>query len=345
MRNEGRQDGGDALLRWEPARYVRKLDPFHAKLSRGFLRCKPQKWFPGLAAQWLPLFHSLNVEAKVLSVTPDVVVPVGLDFLYEGAIDEEPVLVGLSALSARTMVELTAPDLQPAAEQVVLEYLVRRLLSSLALAWTGPESTAVRFHHRVEPQEVRGAGAVEISMTLNNRPVGISLILGKGLLGRLDWLWRRQVQTSMKAGSSPALIPVQVELAQLAVPPSMLGDYTRPGTVVDLEIPLTDVVSLRQGGKPWLPARLCQVDQLLGFEVIPGPVPNPIIPDGTTRLTIQFGSIELDAATIAELSQVGSIFPTELPISDQVELFIHGEIVARAKLCSYEGRFAISVDS
>ena len=50
-----------ALGGWDPQRALRKIDPAEVRYSRGFLRCRPEKWFPGCATPVLPRAHSLGV--------------------------------------------------------------------------------------------------------------------------------------------------------------------------------------------------------------------------------------------------------------------------------------------
>jgi flagellar motor switch/type III secretory pathway protein FliN len=75
----------------------------------------------------------------------------------------------------------------------------------------------------------------------------------------------------------------------------------------------------------------------------PGALTVPQIAEGATQLSVEFGSFEVDAAQLAELSQGGSILTTALPVSGLVDLVINQEKVAEARLCVYEGRFAIEV--
>ncbi len=68
------------------------------------------------------------------------------------------------------------------------------------------------------------------------------------------------------------------------------------------------------------------------------------MPEGTTRLSVELARINLAHNQRTELSQNGAIWNTGLELSNQVGLVINREEVGRAVLCSYEGRFAISVE-
>lgn len=331
-----------ALNSWDPQRLLRKLDPAEARYSRGFLRCRPEKWFPSFATQWLPLAHSLGVEIKVLEVKPVLSSPRTLRFGFAGAVDDEAVAMLMDEPSYEVLLEAMAPGAVPQSGPIVAEYMARRFLSSLALAWSGPEASVVRFDRQVNPLDVPAVGAVKFSFEINGSSATVWFLMGKLLIERLDGLWRRQVRSSAKAGGGA--VEVHLEIAQLAVPVSMLSDYTRPGSVIDLEVVSSDLVTLRHSGKGWLPGRLCALNGALGFEVISGPVASPVLPDGTTRLSIELTSVKFDPALLSEMAQVGAIWDTGVRLSDKVMLTINGDRVADATLCLFEGRFAISVE-
>lgn len=339
------QTESTSLSPWEPGRFLRAASPGEVKLSRGFLRSRPEKWFPGFAAQWLPLGHGLGVEFKVSEAKPVVCSEIEHTIGFVGTIDGEPLGISTDAASARTLIEAVAPGgirgSDSAAGQIVLEYLARRFLASLAAAWTGPQSSLVRFEPEMKISEVTPVGGVRLSLSVNGTPVQLLVSLGSFLVDRLDTLWRRQVHSTARAvdaGSTVAL-----EIAQLAVPPSMLGDYLRTGTLIDLESRPSDTLTLRTGGKGWLTARGCISNDRFAFEVLPPTGASPGLPEGTTRLSISLGSTRLEGTVVAELSQPGAMWETAISATDRVELLINGEAVGEGRLGLYEGRFAVMV--
>lgn len=329
------------VMAWDPIRALRSVDPGIARYSRGFLRSKPEKWFPGIAAQWLPLAHSLGVELRPGEVKPSLELPDGLDAGFGFEIDGEHSAILLDRLSVKVIQDAITPSALTVPKELVLEYLARRLLGSLALAWSGSEASQVLFDSRIDPSNVQGAGAVKIGFSMNNQAGAIWLLLGPKMVERLDGLWKRQMQSASRQGEGAS--DVHIEIAQLAVPPSMLVDYMRSGTVIDLEIPTTDTVTIRVGAKAMFSAKVCNVGGNLGLETLPGPAQTAALPDGTTRLSIDFGKVSLDAASLSELSQPNAVWDSGLRLKDTVDMVINGEKVGEATLCTYEGRFAISV--
>jgi flagellar motor switch/type III secretory pathway protein FliN len=330
-----------ALTTWDPRRSLKKVDSQEAKLSRGFLRCRPEKWFPAFPAHWLPLAHSLGVDFKMLEVKPALSLPKGLATGFYCSVDDEALGIFLDDISAGVVLEAVVPGGSSEASGVVAEYLARRLLVSLESSWSGPESSVVRFESEKDAFTIDPAGVVKINVEVQRSNCAIWLALGKSLVERLDSLWRRQIRSGSRANEGEG--DVHLEIAQLAVPPAMLVDYLKPGSVVDLEVPITDQVIIRFAGKPWMPGRLCDIQGRLGFEVVPGPLPANSLPEGTTRLSVAAAVFRMDGMQMAELSQSGAFWDTGVVANDTVAVVINGEKVAEATLCTFEGRFAITI--
>jgi len=338
---QGQEDNELAIAPWEPSRYIKNLSSHEAKLTRGFLQSEPQKWFPGFAVQWIPMAHSFGVEFKVKGVKPELRAPKGLNIGFVGTIDDETVGILTDENSAKALVNALSPGASAAAQNVMLEYLARRLLQSLALSWSGPESTQVLFDTSLNPSHVREAGAVCLELSVNSQNFSIWILLGKFAVERLDALWRKQVRSTSKQNESGA--EVSLEVAQLAVPPSMLSEYMKPQAIIDLEVVVSDRLILRTAGKARSVAQMCNVEGKLGIEMTDAPIPNPKLPEGTTRMAIEFGRMRLDASQLSELDQPGSVLTTEIPTSSEVNLVINEEKVGTAELMVYEGRFAMQV--
>ena len=331
----------DGMVPWEPSRYLEQLGPEEVRYSRGFLRSKPERWFPGFAAHWMPLGHSLGVDFKVLDVRPLTTYPREFPIGFVGTVDNESIGLFLDETSAKNILEPITPGVLDPAREVVLEYLSRRLLSSLERCWSGPETSVVKFEPEGDPFSLSGVGAVRFQVQINGNPATVWLVLGRFMVDRLDGLWRRQIHSSSRQGDGNT--EVHLEITQLAVPPSTLVEYVRSGTAVDLEVPAGDSIVLRSKGKGWLPAKLRAIGDRLGFEVQPGQAVTQSVPEGMTRLSICLGSISMDAAGLSEIAQAGAAVDTGLALSNRAVLLINNEKVGEASLCVYEGRFAISV--
>jgi hypothetical protein len=327
------------LASWEPERHLRSVSTGDVKLSRGFLRARPERWFPSMSSQWAPLAHALGIELRLVEVKTASRMPEGVFEAYYGLIDEEPCVLRIDQSSIQNLMESIGPGAPAKTTRFVVEYAMRRLLVTLGSSWTGPQAATIRFTPDAPPCD--DLGVIKLSLMLNDAPVTIWLSLGNVAVEKLDTLWRKQVQS---AARQPQAGVLHIEVAQLAVPPSMLVDYLAPGAPIDLEVLVSDSATLRLGGKPWLPVRLLNINGNLGVEVIAGPVQTPTsVPEGTTRMSIEIGQFKANAPEVAELGQVGAILDTKAPLSNQVQLVINEEKVGDATLCVYEGRFAVTV--
>jgi hypothetical protein len=333
------------LVPWEPHRFLRTVPDGEVRLSRGFLRCRPEKWFPGFGAQWLPLAHALGVEFKALDVKTMLHSAALAPTVFIGSVDGEAIALSVDPASARVIADAVTPGMASSGDvpavSIVLEYLARRFLTSLSAAWTGPESSTVLFEPEMTVAHLAPVADVRLSFALNGTPCQVIVSVGRFLVERLDVLWRRQVHSTARAVDAAS--DVALEIAQLAVPPSMLADYLRSGTLIDLEVRASDGLILRAGSKAWQAARGCLSNGRYAFEIIGAVNQPPALPEGTTRLSITFGSTRLEGTVIAELAQSGALWETGITASDAVELRINGEVVGEGRLGLYEGRFAVTV--
>jgi len=333
-------EGHDVQL-WEPGRMLRRVSPSDAKLSRGFLRCRPEKWFPAFSTHWLPTIHALGVEARISEIRPVLAKPPTDDVAYVGTVSGEQIVISIDSAGAEALSDELVPGAGQKAARVVLEYFCRRFLSSLALSWSGPESTTVTFNRDLDASKVVVAGSIRIGFTVNTVPFTLWVGLGPHLVDTLDGLWRRQVQTLSKA--VPGDSTLRLEIAQLGVPPQMLAEYLVKGTVIDLEVKSSETVTVKVGNKPWMPARLVDIGGRFGCEMTPGALTVPQIAEGATQLSVEIGAVAVDSAQLAELGQAGAVLLTSFPVGATVQLVINQERVGEARLCIYEGRFAIEV--
>lgn len=341
MSNPQRADNS-GMTPWDPRTQLRQVDPQLARYSRGFLKARPERWFPGFASLWLPLTHSFGAEVRVLEVKTQLSWPTEGAYTFVASVDDEPLLTRIERDSARVLLEGLLPGTGFRAAEVFLEYLARRLLSTIGASWTGPQTSTIRFEPEMSPTDVRSMGAVRFQLQINGQSCVVWLILGNFLVDKLDTLWKRQQQAVQRSASADGG-PVSLEVGQLAVPPNMLVDYTRSGALIDLEVPVSDLVSLRLPDNGRQSCRLVAVGESFGLEAIAGQTSNPPLPSGTTRLVVELPAVTLDATQISDLAVAGALIETGVPLSAVVRMTMNGQVVKEATLCTYEGRFAVSV--
>ncbi|MBX7137403.1 MAG: hypothetical protein K1X83_05415 [Oligoflexia bacterium] len=341
MKAQAGTDSDISVVPWEPEKTLEKMALLQARLSRGFLRSDPSKWFPGFAMQWIPLTSAFGVELQIRTVEPVLAAPRGLSG-YVGAVDDEPIAVGMEDRDARLLTAAFCSGALAGAQGVLREYLARRFITSMALSWSGPESSVVTFDRSMNMSHMRESAAIRMELLVNDQACNLWVLMGKFLVERLDALWRKQVRSTARQESGAAR-ELALEVTQLAVPPSLLAEYMKPRAIIDLETIVSDRVLLREGGKPLSYARLVNIEGRYGISLLDEPVANPRLPDGTTRLAVELGRIAVDGNQSAEFLQNGAIWETGLKLGPAANMVINDEKVGSAELMIFEGRFALRV--
>jgi len=330
------------LTPWEPNGLLRRVDRREVELSRGFLRSKPERWVPNLMLHWTPLIHSVGADIRIIEVRPILNPPQMAEQGVMLALGKHFIVVGADSSFQSSILDAIVPDSTPKARSVVLEYLGRRLLGSLAISWGGQETGRVRVFGGIQVDSHEYGGAVKIVAMINGRPATLFLFLSGTLVDELDRLWRLELLSLNRA--APSAQKAFFEIAQLAVPPAALSEYLRSGQAVDLDVAMSDNFVLRIGDSTSISARMCEVESNLGCEVVLIKSPPPAFPEGFDRFSVVFGTIDCDSTMIAEWCQPGVVIDTGLPLGDRIELWVNGVKSGKGVLRSYKGRFAVEVD-
>jgi len=326
---------------WEPQACLESRDPQEIKYSSGFLQSRPEDWCPGLSAHWLPLAHSMGIELNVTRVQPTFSQPDTDTMGFVATVDDEPISLVGDSESLYRFLETMVPSARGAAGSIVAEYFARRFIASLANCWSGPESSVVRFEPEVSPASLRPFASIQLELQLNGVGCKFWIQMGRVLVERLDGLWRRQIKSSTSLNLKPG--PVQIEVAQLAVPAHLIDDYTKPGTVIDLESVVGDEVRLVLSDDSRLKSRLLNSSGSFVLELAGSAPTQPEIPADSVRLQVVLGVFTPLGISLKDLPVGRSLVETGLPLSSQVRLTIGGERVATGQLGIFQGRFAVTV--
>lgn len=332
------------LLPWLPGEVLLPVKPNQARFANGFLKCQPQGFFPGLALHWDPIFHSFNIQVEVKGITPSLAVSLPARMHgYAARIGDERIGLFVEQDLAARLVDAIVPDTERGTEEVVIEYLARRLFRSLSDSWSGQRRELPRFEGPVSIREIDGIAAVDVVLAVNKVPGKFTVILGTEMAIMLDKIWRKL----SSVGSRLVEIPdggVAVEIAQLAIPPVMLADYVRPGAIIDLAISVTDSVILRSAGAPWCRARLMKEGQSFAVEIVETAVTNPHLPDGASRLSFEIGQFRISGEQADNGIQLGTILSTGIRASDRINIVFAGQLVGAGLLKIYGNRLALVVE-
>ena len=343
--NEEDGNGIEGLLPWQPFNHLRVVSSDMAHFSAGFLSSHPQKWFPSIAAQWLPLALSLGLEVQVQEVRPSLEVPENLGTTFVGEFLGE--LVGVS-FDRETEALIGEHIVGPGSlsRGILLEYIARRFFSSLANSWTGPQTESptvfLGVSNEPTPHFMKSQlGGVRVQFTLMGRSASVWISLGRSCISQIDGLWKRQVRSATKTFREGGSI--ELEISRIGIPAGEVSEYLQPGAVIELETAIDDQVIVRSAGKPWALARVCIVGEHFGFELVSRSVPEESEYEDIEIVSVRFPQVVLDISNLAEVSQMGAIIPTIIPVGSGVELAIDNNLVGKAILNEYNGSFAITV--
>ena len=341
MSNENEKHKKVELNSWNPKKILQSYTQNEVKYSRGFLRCSPEKWFPGVSMQWLPLAHSLGVDILSVSAKPFIGKAPDCKYSYVFSLEQDYITVAFENESVQTILEYVLPRATKSAKDVILEYLAIRLVTSLALSWSGAEAASLKYEHDLNANSDTSIGGINLRFSLNGAPVEIWIKLSKPIVERMDGLWCRQLHSTSTFSVNPSII--RIEIANLTVPPSMLSNYLKLGICYDLEVPVSDSVNLVLDDRHILPATLGIVDGKFSAEVVSKNTILQKIPAGTTKLSFELGETSFDFGTLSEICQAGASFNTNIPVSNDIKIVVNGEQVGKGKLYSHQGSLVVKV--
>ncbi|HQH28487.1 MAG TPA: hypothetical protein PLP17_13910, partial [Oligoflexia bacterium] len=147
MRGEGRIiDGPDVhLAEWRPDEFLPVVGHDAARYSRGYLAADPAAWFPALADHWLPLSHVLTSSLTFRSCERVFELPETLECPVIFEVDSELAVIAFERDAGSIIAQTLLPGCGPSAAAVALDYIQRRLLSSLSRSWSGSEGLVARY--------------------------------------------------------------------------------------------------------------------------------------------------------------------------------------------------------
>lgn len=336
----GSSDSG--VKNWAIKDSVAPVSDDELKYSRGYLRCRPEKWFPGFGTQWLPLSHALGTEFVCSSVKPSLNMPSENLVCFGARVTEEFVGFALDKESLDGLANIVSPGARQMAREAVIEYLIRRLLGSFALAWSGPELGQVDFAGEMAVADIKAIGNISLSLSAGGTVGVLNILLGPQMIARMDGLWRRQVKSTSSQATQESM-QLDYEIACLPLSADKAEDYLKKSTTLDLQVATSDRVAIRVGGQDWLPGKLRINHGNFVVEVLSGPSSGVDIPSGAKRLGVSLGQQTVVADDVRELAQVGAMINTGIPAGDVVKLMLDNRFVASGILRVYDGRFVATV--
>ncbi len=349
MSTVGKLVGKDASpMPWSPKELLPTLSSNEIRFSRGFLRSDVSVWLTDFVKSWQLLLHSLGLEVELSSVNNQFNFPESLSRVIPIELDDETAVIGMDDESQEIVSSVVAKGSESTAVDVIVEYFERRMLSCVSQHWSGPMPLKARYLADSESTAVDVVGTICFVFTTGGKDLKLWLGLGPRAVERIDGLWRKQLfeeKSNLPGPKLPQLSTVDIDLVELLVPPALLIDYMRSGTVVELDLPTSNKVRVNLNGNFWAYGELGQFEgnfavMLEDFEVKEKSEEDS---SSTTKVSVQLAVEEIDREAVLEFGQEKSILSTQVAVNDRASLIISGERVASAIIGELDGKFALTV--
>jgi len=311
-----------------PFGQLREPSAEEIRYSAGFLRCNFTQWFPDLAADWVPFFHSVGAELGPVRIRCGFDYPDTLSRVIPLEVEGELAIVGMDAETESALTQAVIPEDEHTATDIILEYLERRLASSLTRAWRGTGDFSCNYMSITGSLEAEIQAVVCLDFELSGKACTVWFGIGPRVLERFDLGWRSSVRTRPLARQlGDEVFTVRFELCELSLSPDALIDYMRSGSRVSLETGAPEELLVRIGEQAWAKAELCifkgryaaRITEFLSGEAGPR--------SDATRVSVSVAETVLDRDAIAEQLQIGAYILSGTGVGDTATLSISGERV------------------
>lgn len=337
---------GSNLTRLDTDKLFGHCLPEVLRFSRGFLVADIGLFWSGLLEHWLPLFHSLGAEVKLKGLNSSLEFPEDLERVTLIEVDGEAAVLGLDASSEAIFGNMVLPG-GDVSNSVVIEYLERRLLTSLSKTWAGDE--AIRFLYRGNSvdESVDIVGSIKAELELNGQSLSIFLGLGNQAVEKFDRIWRKVLLPRIEKRFSTVLQDemhnLSVDIANLSVPAQALIDYTRAGTVIDLETKVSDRVSLAVDNRLCGSGILLRSEDSFVVRVDSLNTNDSMRTEASTTVSVRLIDLMIDEAGLLESLQEKAFIATAVPVDARVSICIGAEEIASAELAQVGENFAVKI--
>ncbi len=327
---------------WNPIEALKEVSSKEIIYSKGFLQSDPSKLCPSFSSFWNPFIENYFLDVEFIDIKKELNIPKNLKYLYKGSIDNEDIYVGYTEESFAYLGNVIIPEGNNQIINVVMEYITRRLLASLSFSWTASENSIIYFDKKCDSNSVNGEASINISLKVSGIHVNISIICPSSIVNTIDKLWKGQIQSSSKYRDIPE-VSLGIEMAELAISPTMLNDYLSNGVRVGLEKIVNDNVIIKKDNKNFFKGKLLRSGNRLIVKILDLVESYQSPPSGMVSISIQLGTVVVPGYVLSELSQKEVLWDTGLELSNKVKIFVDHKYSAKALLASYDKQFAIEV--
>lgn len=326
---------------WNPEKELQEVSSKEIIYSKGFIQSDISKLFPSFPSFWDSFLDKFSFDVDFVDIKQTLQIPENLDYVYKGTIDKEDIFVCFNEESFGYLGNMIIPSANEKVMEIVMEYLSQRLLSSLSYSWTANDNSVIYFDGKYEG-DVHGEASVVISLKVSGTKVNVYVVVPYSIVNMIDKLWRGQIQTTSKYKDIPD-VNLELEIAELAISPSMINSYLGTNVRVGLEKMVNNNVIIKKDNERFLSGKLLRSGNRLVVEILGGAEPQGTLPQGTVSISIQLGSVIVPGYVISEITQRNALWNTGLALSNEVNVIVDNKPSKKALLASYDKQFAIEV--
>ena len=331
---------------WQPEKVLPALEPSEARYGSGFFCIDPIVLVPNIASQWLPLVHTLGIEATLVECQAVAAMPNELSSLSKLEIDGEVAYLGFEGESERVISEAVLGQYDNHTAKLLIEYLERRFATSLSRSWAGETPLSFAYVGSEVSVKAELAAAIRVVFEIQGQSVVFYLGLGTRIVSELDRLCRERlkkehhVPRGLDARHNPTLSLI---LGEVSVQTAELIDCLREGSILSLDSALSDKVLVALDGEIWAEGVLRQYNGRFCVIFVGFTPKTKRFPQSTTKIEIEVAQTQIDKSLLEENAHFGGVLLTDTALGSIVSVVISGEHVADAVACELHGRAAVKM--
>lgn len=347
----------DAFVPWSTEE-LREMTVNELDLSSCFLRVRFEELIKGLDLHWLNLFANVGLFVRLEDVCARADFPEDLDVVWPilcvaPTIEKgEVCLLGLRSGLVHELMKNLVPGIAAVPADILCEYLIRRLVSSICKCWTFREKIQLFVLPRNFVQQVEIIGAAHATLQIGSYLHDLHFGFGVESVKFLEKVWTdysraegaNLKRSSLKPNNSAGNAYLSIELCDIKVPPTRtLLDYLCAGAIIDLGVPFSNEVSISLNGRQVASGNLFRSGEDFAVQVIDTEFPVDSESQGETSLKVEIASVSLSNRELVRELVRGAVLKCNEPPRNKVHLIIGREIAATGELGVLRNNLAIVV--
>jgi hypothetical protein len=331
---------------WQPEKVLPYLEPSEARYGSGFFCIDPIALVPTIASQWIPLAHTLGIEATLLECQAVASMPSGLTSISKLEIDGEVAYLGFEGEAEKVIADAVLGEYDKLTASLLLEYLERRFVTSLTRAWAGETPLTFAYVGGEVGTKTEVAAAIRIVFEVQSQNVTFYLGLGTRIVSEIDRFCREKLKSEHhvpKAFASRNGVLLSILLGDISVQTAELIDCLREGSLLSLESTLSDKVMITLEGEIWAEGVLRQYNGRYAVILVNFTPKAKRFSQSTTKIEIEVAQIQIERSALEENAHFGGVILTDSALGSIVSIIISGEHVADAVACELHGRATVKM--